>query len=397
MVAALDLTGKKFGRLTARRFDEEKSAEKGRRHWLCDCRCGGTTSVEAGCLVSGNTRSCGCLLKEHFKKKVAFKKGEVSEAYRAKERINHSGEDYLSPRKSMHFLKVSKPTLSKWGRWKKRGNQAQGCPWLGRAIKTLPQKSAFEREITYYLEKDLIRIREARCDVTQFPEYEGLTSLVDAQQRLGFRHHFTIRKHAKDARPLVRLVTKPAKTSDGRSVRRTYVPTRFVDELELKLNGNCVPAADMTTTEAACELRRSKTTIRQYVRDGILTGSISKKNVQPVRANGTLLGQFAREVMLINRESVERLRRQLRGELPIEVKSGAPPIEVKPETLPILAKAKRDPGRPAGLRAGIHAGILAAWDSGRYGGNISALAADFKQDRTTVSKILKKAGRTSVK
>lgn len=32
--------------------------------WLCTCDCGGTTIVNAGNLVSGNTTSCGCKTRE---------------------------------------------------------------------------------------------------------------------------------------------------------------------------------------------------------------------------------------------------------------------------------------------------------------------------------------------
>jgi hypothetical protein len=56
-----DLTGRRFGRLTALR-------PAGRRHgrvmWLCRCACGRTHEVEARNLRDGNTRSCGRLRRE---------------------------------------------------------------------------------------------------------------------------------------------------------------------------------------------------------------------------------------------------------------------------------------------------------------------------------------------
>lgn len=54
----LDLTGQKFGKLTAiRRLDEKK----GRMFfWECLCDCGNTCKVVGTYLKNGNTKSCGC-------------------------------------------------------------------------------------------------------------------------------------------------------------------------------------------------------------------------------------------------------------------------------------------------------------------------------------------------
>lgn len=55
----VDHTGKKFGRLTALHSDPAR-----REHWICRCSCGAEKSVSAGSLVSGRTKSCGCLARE---------------------------------------------------------------------------------------------------------------------------------------------------------------------------------------------------------------------------------------------------------------------------------------------------------------------------------------------
>lgn len=58
-----DITGKKFGRLTALyRIHNLKS--KGRTKWLCICECCNFTEVNITNLINGNTKSCGCLNKE---------------------------------------------------------------------------------------------------------------------------------------------------------------------------------------------------------------------------------------------------------------------------------------------------------------------------------------------
>ena len=53
-----DLVGKTFGSLRVVSFSHK---DKGSRtHWLCECECGKTTTVEAYNLKSGHTTSCGC-------------------------------------------------------------------------------------------------------------------------------------------------------------------------------------------------------------------------------------------------------------------------------------------------------------------------------------------------
>ena len=59
-----DLTGMKFGRLTARVKLPSLKPGDGFR-WECDCECGGKAIVKARLLTyKHGTRSCGCLLRE---------------------------------------------------------------------------------------------------------------------------------------------------------------------------------------------------------------------------------------------------------------------------------------------------------------------------------------------
>lgn len=57
-----DLTGKRFGRLTVVERADMTSGHG--TYWKCRCDCGNITIVNAGALVSGSTRSCGCLIKD---------------------------------------------------------------------------------------------------------------------------------------------------------------------------------------------------------------------------------------------------------------------------------------------------------------------------------------------
>lgn len=61
MTKLLDLSNKKFGRLTAKSVDRTKTR---RIYWNCVCDCGNHCSVASIKLVSGETKSCGCLRKE---------------------------------------------------------------------------------------------------------------------------------------------------------------------------------------------------------------------------------------------------------------------------------------------------------------------------------------------
>lgn len=53
----VDITGQKFGRLTAL----ERVTKKGQSKWLCECDCGNYKIIEQGHLTNGSTKSCGCL------------------------------------------------------------------------------------------------------------------------------------------------------------------------------------------------------------------------------------------------------------------------------------------------------------------------------------------------
>lgn len=54
----IDLTGERFGRLTV----IERVGTKNRKSvWECKCECGNIKEVVSNNLISGNTKSCGCL------------------------------------------------------------------------------------------------------------------------------------------------------------------------------------------------------------------------------------------------------------------------------------------------------------------------------------------------
>lgn len=69
-----DLTGQRFGRLTAlRRLDEKTGTGYA---WLCRCDCGNETKVSANALLSGGTKSCGCGKIEALRRKARDIRGQ---------------------------------------------------------------------------------------------------------------------------------------------------------------------------------------------------------------------------------------------------------------------------------------------------------------------------------
>jgi len=66
------LAGLKFNRLKVIKFHHKD--KKFRRFYTCQCDCGNKKIIHGAALVSGNTKSCGCLAKE-----VSRKKSEIAQ------------------------------------------------------------------------------------------------------------------------------------------------------------------------------------------------------------------------------------------------------------------------------------------------------------------------------
>lgn len=67
MVAKLDLTGQRFGRLVALQDSGERRTK--RTMWHCRCDCGTVSLVSVSNLRGGGTQSCGCLGRERASKR----------------------------------------------------------------------------------------------------------------------------------------------------------------------------------------------------------------------------------------------------------------------------------------------------------------------------------------
>lgn len=72
----VDLTRKKFGKLTVLEKQASKPFPRGGKSvvYLCECECGNKTKVLAGNLRTGHTTSCGCV-QEQIRRIANFKHG----------------------------------------------------------------------------------------------------------------------------------------------------------------------------------------------------------------------------------------------------------------------------------------------------------------------------------
>ena len=65
-----DLTGQRFGKITA--LYPTNQYQNTHILWHCKCDCGREIDVEGASLLSGNTKSCGCIKKETLNFKAPF-------------------------------------------------------------------------------------------------------------------------------------------------------------------------------------------------------------------------------------------------------------------------------------------------------------------------------------
>lgn len=101
----LELAGKVFGRLTA--LHDSGTKYFSNRVWTCQCSCGNIVDVPAAKLVSGHTKSCGCLLADTLS---AIKRIRPFEALYNKFVLNNRQRQLvdLSYEEFVHFTKEDK-------------------------------------------------------------------------------------------------------------------------------------------------------------------------------------------------------------------------------------------------------------------------------------------------
>lgn len=85
---AVDITGQRFGRLTA---IEYIGSNKGQGAiWRCKCDCGNEVNVKKNCLTTGGTKSCGCLNRAQL---ISPKRDLTGEKFGFLKVIKYTGEN----------------------------------------------------------------------------------------------------------------------------------------------------------------------------------------------------------------------------------------------------------------------------------------------------------------
>lgn len=94
-----DVTGEKFGRLTALYRDNDLGK------WVCSCECGGTRTSKLASLRNGDSKSCGCLQKEKASASITNQHKEKRRARGLSEDIPMSTQ-YSLERQEFKYLSL---------------------------------------------------------------------------------------------------------------------------------------------------------------------------------------------------------------------------------------------------------------------------------------------------
>ena len=96
MAKRKNISNRKFGKLTAKYVDEEKTKIAKKTYWICECECGNIVSVSYANLTSGSSKSCGCYRREsRFEDLTGKQYGELTVISRGEDttRKNSNGND----------------------------------------------------------------------------------------------------------------------------------------------------------------------------------------------------------------------------------------------------------------------------------------------------------------
>lgn len=124
MPAALDLTGKKFGMLTALRRTGKLTPAK-QHIWECVCDCGKITETRIGNLTCGRSKSCGCLQRRKGKDSPNWKHGlsktkEYDNNRFMRVKYGVTSEKYQEMLDSQNGVCAICKTKPNFDKWKKR-------------------------------------------------------------------------------------------------------------------------------------------------------------------------------------------------------------------------------------------------------------------------------------
>ena len=151
----IDLTGKKFNRLTVL----EKLDKRGNEwYWKCKCDCGNICEVAGVSLRSNRTKSCGCLKKESDRKPKGNVKEEVGNKYGHLIVIKRDGSDKNGKAKWLCQCDCGNPNLiSVSGDNLRRGHTTScGCDRCSKGEKRIIEL-LYQNNIPFIAEKTMFK------------------------------------------------------------------------------------------------------------------------------------------------------------------------------------------------------------------------------------------------
>lgn len=93
-----NLVGQTYNLLKVIAIDDEKTRQKGRAYFLCQCDCGNQTIVRGSQLLDGSAQSCGCL-RSSGEQKIA----SILSCHNIKYSREYSFSDLKGDNKPLHF------------------------------------------------------------------------------------------------------------------------------------------------------------------------------------------------------------------------------------------------------------------------------------------------------
>lgn len=155
MGAFIDLTGKKFNRLTVL----EKLNKRGNEwYWKCKCDCGNICEVAGVSLRSNRTKSCGCLKKESDRKPKGNVKDEIGNKYSHLTVIKRDGSNKRGQAKWLCQCDCGNPNLiSVLGDNLRRGHTTScGCDRRSKGEKKIIEL-LYQNNISFIAEKTMFK------------------------------------------------------------------------------------------------------------------------------------------------------------------------------------------------------------------------------------------------
>lgn len=134
---AIDLTGKKFGRLTVTGRNPE-NGKQGQPYWDCICECGKESRVVGQSLKTGNTASCGCLRNDNAGRPVEH---GLSRSYQHSTWVNINARCHNESHKQ--YKDYGGRGIKFYYRWK--DDSRAFCEWLDRFLGPRPEGHSLDR------------------------------------------------------------------------------------------------------------------------------------------------------------------------------------------------------------------------------------------------------------